>query len=355
ERVLEITASNGFLKNFGQRSFRQADTIDAIPGEIIDFPNFRLTSDTGVGDGDPEIDCLLGSEFLVVPFLLDADGPVRLDGHPRIFIADLERLQFRLLFELEDDPALGLAVRFRKLDPLRRADGPRDAPLVPPDDVFRPVQLVVDVVRRRDEVELQEYFGRPFGRHARRAEIVSVDGEFVFGAGRRVAGEQEFARLRHYDDEAALFVETVGDAISVRVRRPDGAQIGESRPLGSVRPPHRKAVGPFVEDGRVVVLVDDVDQHVRVDAVDPLGVRGLYVQLVRLAVFAVEEPGGFEEGARRVVVDREGAVIVAADDREADRSAGAGAVDADRPHSYVGAGRQVFQYVGHNVLTVRIM
>lgn len=136
-----------------------------------------LTSDACVCDGHPKVDSLLGAQLLVVPLLLDTDGAVRLNCHPRVLVPDLERFLLSLLLQRKHAPALLFAIGLGKLYPFRRSHGPCHPALVHAvvgSIVISTKVLHEHVVIEHDEVVLYPDGRRPFGDAGWFAQVVRV-------------------------------------------------------------------------------------------------------------------------------------------------------------------------------------
>ena len=93
--------------------------------EIVREPTLFVLQ-VGVGDDDPKVDGLLGSELFVVPAAFDPHVAVLVEGHPRRVAADRERFRVCRLLQLKHELAFWLAVPFTELDAFGR---PLGAPL----------------------------------------------------------------------------------------------------------------------------------------------------------------------------------------------------------------------------------
>lgn len=87
---------------------------------------FQLNSNTRkmltvmslIGNDNPKVNCLLGSELLIVPLLFHSNGSIRFNCHPGIIVTDFKCLSFRFLFELEDITTFGVTIWLGKFDAL---------------------------------------------------------------------------------------------------------------------------------------------------------------------------------------------------------------------------------------------
>lgn len=221
-----------------------------------------LTGALGVGDGDPEVDRLLRAELLVVPLPLDAHVAVRLDGDPRVVVADLEALLLARLVQREHELPFRRAVRLGELDPLGRAQRPRRPSLHDPvlrgRRLPRPVLFRVVVHRADDDPRRMLRF--PEGRapvfHRRLERVRLVDLARLDDVHVR-RGQNDLAGLRDHHEPVARREQLEHQAVVVGVRR-----LNSPDPVEAGRVPVQLEVELGLrEDRSVVVRVVDVDEQ----------------------------------------------------------------------------------------------
>ena len=213
--------------------------------------------EAGVGDDDPKVDGLLGSELFVVPAAFDADVAVLVERHPRRVVAHFERLALGRLLQLEHELALGLAVLFAELDALGRPQGARRPPL----------DAHLGVVRRRRRrrflsarQRLDDDGDGRLGVERRSAAVLRRDAHHQRAVGLVQfvgVGQQQASRLRFHDQHVGRLGQPVDDAIAVGVAGADAADAPAALGVAGHAQVHQ--VG--VEARPVVVDVAHVDQQ----------------------------------------------------------------------------------------------